>query len=1140
MIKRQAISMCACAVVALLVGCGDEQVITTTRNLERPGPVALVCAARQDGGIQMLPGDRCAKVGDTEPTGKLYGLVANTARGDVALFRAGETTGEPLVDLDRASPGFGFVPVGSLPTDMVTTRDGCRAVTANAGSCDLGLIDVPGVLDVADGVRARPSSGIVSRIVPRTAAGPLRARPRSIVLVPGTDPEPSDAATCPRPGAYRAYVTFPNCNLLAEIDLATGMIVRAAQITSSGVQYTTTPVCRPECAETSSVGGGDAQVDGAGGDAADAAPDAVADAAADAPADASVDAPGDSSVDSSADSTADAGASETTASDGVLDGGDALPADAGAADTTVDSTPPADGGADGAPGADSTPGDGAGDSSPSDSTPADSGPTGDGPVAQTTSVRGPQPWGLAISLDVNNTSGTLFVSSAGANFISVIPFGSDGAFGSARRLTLSGDQAQSTRLRVSPRAETLDDRYLYVITRDRSVRVISLKDNVECETNVDVARLSADIDEDQARCFKVGAASSPRRSTADGPGLRFGTRVPADVVFIQSAGSPSNNDAGVAEATPLRGLFALIATSDGTVFVVDIEDGNYVTGSGKVSRLHLPHRVRNGAQGTESGNTDAGVQSITGVDPGGTPVVVKSVGGQERAGQGVTLRGPGEAVRSEWNIVYEDALFERFAGQLRIEGDKLVLRDPGANYCTSGVKARREVDGRPLEHGDILVLKGCENDDECGLGQSCRKPVAQRTDFGLCLDLSRTDQLFRECSTFLSQPREFLVRAVDRNAITIDALPLEPQVVILQPSQPAGGCQSNGDCSAGYLCALRDRIIPGGDNYTVRQGQCFRPGCNSDADCASGSCVTPLDGSPKRCAPVPLPLETGGECQADADCKPASTGEACTSDRDCANNAECRAATSKDDKRCFDRGYTCSTFSGLKGRCVRPSPCFSELLRYEVRAGQTFLVGGNTTRQIADRATGQCIDDASKSPLTQSRLPVGMASWPVLVGEQCTDGKVDDLLAEPQPNPCFQPLQSNYEGISTTEGTTKSDNGAGTAIVRFSNADIAFALGVSHLSKTSTQLTPDAGVVAAIPAMPARGMTITLNVQAGYAPQVVSGAQNALSLPGRMIAGPDGRVYVVDSGDRTGNTGTNGQVLRFPADTLVFDNYLVK
>ncbi len=148
-------------------GCEDELIPTTTRNIDRPGPLALACAARVgDAGVTTgLTLEHCSPAAgkkdggsDAAPltAGILYGFVASTAKGQISLFRP-SSGDKALIDLDPGSPGFGVIPVGELPTDLKTTSDGCRVVSANAGSCDLSIIDVPGVLGVAAGELSGPT-----------------------------------------------------------------------------------------------------------------------------------------------------------------------------------------------------------------------------------------------------------------------------------------------------------------------------------------------------------------------------------------------------------------------------------------------------------------------------------------------------------------------------------------------------------------------------------------------------------------------------------------------------------------------------------------------------------------------------------------------------------------------------------------------------------------------------------------------------------------------------------------------------------------------------------------------------------------------------------------------------------------------
>ncbi|MFH1131392.1 MAG: hypothetical protein V1754_08660, partial [Pseudomonadota bacterium] len=800
----------------LLWACSEQEVITATRNLARPGPLALVCAGRvgEAGSITGLDSSYCENVGsESEVTGLLYGFVANTSRGEVAMFGTGDE-GEQLVDLDKSSPGFGFIPVGNLPTDLKATKDGCRVVVANSGSCDLSIIDVQGALQVSAGERKDAVGSVVSRVIPRTASGPLRARPREMVIVPGSVPDKGDKQ-CPSLGSYRAYVTFPRCQLVAEIDLTTGMILQGVVLKEDGFHFTQNPSCATECVMRGESGWPDGGAKDVG------APDTNVDA---------------NPQDTGSDALVDGGTSDSQASQ------DSAGVDAGV---------------------------------------SDSGAVGDS-VQEATEPKASLAGVLPYSIVVDEEGKRVFVSSAGANFISVIDVdGETGVFGQPRQILLHGEMTETTRLALSPSTRRLG-RFLYAIAKDRSVRVISVDLEKECETNVDLAQIQdREVSIDTARCFVVGDEGGPsRRVTAESSGLRFGGRLPRDVVFVQVAAGEAEQiedgeettteESDVPQALPLVGTFALIAVSDGNIYVVDVEDDKYVlSDKTAIDVLHLPHRIRNRLMGTDAGTPDAAVIGISGAGDGGVPAMVTVAGGENLGEGGVLLRVMGEQVASEWAAVYEARLLERFSGQVSIVGETLRLKDPGAGFCKAGVRGRvTDQGGRPIEHGDILVLLGCTDDDQCGLYQVCRRPMAMSTEYGLCLEKSRETELFQHCSDFLQGQREFLVQKAEDDSLILDPLPSEPQMLFKQDPQPAKGCKSNDDCGSGYLCAIADRLVEGNGELSLKQGECFRPGCRNNDDCPSGTCQRPLYGGDKICAPVRLPLEVGKSCKADEDCSP--------------------------------------------------------------------------------------------------------------------------------------------------------------------------------------------------------------------------------------------------------------------------------
>jgi hypothetical protein len=1146
--------------VLALSGCEEEQVVTTTRNIDRPGPMAMVCVGQTDEGATTgLSPSACTSDGGA---GTLYGFVANTARGEVAVFRPG-ASGEPLVDLDEGSPGFGFIPVGSLPTDVKATRDGCRVITTNQGSCDLAVIDVPAVRDVALGELKRPYGGVVSRVIPKTRSGrELRARPQSLVLVPSSDPEKKGQGSCPLPskpadggpgwppptGNYHAYVTFPRCNLVAEIDLSTGTLIRGVVVTRQGFYPTVEPNCPVECMLRKDKGRVDSRVVDFGN-------------------------PPDLTASSEPQGPVDAGAGEPPLP------GDGLPPDGTAPDGPMDQGPPDAGPTDLPP--------------PADASPPDKGPSPDVSAPITGDVL---PYGLAVREDGSR----LYVSSANAGFISVMDVDlKTGALVNPRRIELA-DGVGTTQIRLSPGSvrewdegqkkvvsyEPKMGQFLYAIARDRSVRVVLAAcpqaedtceaEEQECETNFDLAAIDGGVGAvslAKGRCYVVGATSTPpRRVTQTGTGLRFGARVPQAVTFVTSHASLP--EAGVPEAgptgTPLRGIFALVALSDGTIYIVDVEDWNTtrIEADAGIPVLHLPHRVRNALQGTIEGKPDASVASISGTGSGGVPVIVSEferkcsegcppaarcgdAGTCINPGEGIFLRAPGESIASEWNMIYEGRLVGRWSGNLEIAAaaDRLSLTDRGANFCKAGVLGRKlDQNQRQLRHGDIVVFNGCADDDECGLDQVCVKPVTQQTERGLCFDKDREDELFQRCADFLRGDRELRVVRAEQDQLFLDALPVEPQTIVPQSPQPTGGCCPGGECknelcAPGFLCAIEDRDVSDRPDLSVKKGECFHPGCEGDKDCDSKHhCVAPLDGGPRFCAPIPLPLEQGPQCQTDAQCRFTGTAPAsCSVDADCGSPLlECRRATSLDkSKTCVDKNMVCSAFPGLKGRCVRASPCFNELINYDVLAGRAFLVGGYR-RIVADKATKECVLDSGESPLLARRVPIGLAAYPVLVGERCTT--TPKPPATPSPNPCFERSVAGYVGtVDPTASSSMLKKRTPGTVVRYSNPDIAFSMGVSHLTDVTASGVggADAGVTGTnLSSMPERGLTFLLNVGSGFA-SLRTATTSTISLPVVLVDGPDGKVYVVDMGDRSGSTGSAGQVIRFNRNSMELDNDFV-
>src|SRR5262249_24722517 len=149
----------------------------------------------------------------------------------VDLYQTDPNTGatiNKLVDSDPFAPGENPLPVGPLPVGVVTAADGCFAATANAGSCDVSLINI------LNADLARPNA--LSRLALTTTAGPPLAKPAAILGPPSIaagEQNLTDPGHC-RQAAGPIYVAYPECSPVARIDIGTGSVLDGIQFHDGG------------------------------------------------------------------------------------------------------------------------------------------------------------------------------------------------------------------------------------------------------------------------------------------------------------------------------------------------------------------------------------------------------------------------------------------------------------------------------------------------------------------------------------------------------------------------------------------------------------------------------------------------------------------------------------------------------------------------------------------------------------------------------------------------------------------------------------------------------------------------------------------------------------------------------------------
>jgi hypothetical protein len=242
-------------VAALLVAaCSDDPIETDPPlNVDRPVDVAFACG-RSDATVAPLaecatasrrPLDTVENDGDSDPSDDTYNLffyafALESETGTLAISRYPALRDAPAVsgdgeretawfasqsnvDVDPFAPRVNGIAVGATPVAVTTDRDACHLVTANAGSCDLSVVDVTRLL-------ANDGSNLSARVAVVDGAGqPVLARPAAMVAEPeGT------TATCQASPGGLVYVAYPGCHTVAAIVAGTGQIVAHIDFAADG------------------------------------------------------------------------------------------------------------------------------------------------------------------------------------------------------------------------------------------------------------------------------------------------------------------------------------------------------------------------------------------------------------------------------------------------------------------------------------------------------------------------------------------------------------------------------------------------------------------------------------------------------------------------------------------------------------------------------------------------------------------------------------------------------------------------------------------------------------------------------------------------------------------------------------------
>lgn len=1135
------------------VGCGDDtNPDVPNRVLDRPVDLALACievrcdeSGEGECETAALPVAFCegeSSSCDARDTPHLIGAVANSERNEIAFFQ--QCSGS-LVDLDRRTPGYQFVPAGALPSDVVSADDSCWIASANAGSCNISVVDTRIVaatmfdVDSAEGTLSRAVSTIAPQRFDVDAGGwrPLAARLGAILSTPpklsfSTDAPGivvQDVSLCPAGRAKSAYVTFPTCDLVAEVDLNTQHILQSFQFVEDEngewmvFDTGTSPVCSVDCAEQIDLEDGGALTQVA---PATLAPTAVK--LVQRPVQQSSDAPLD-------------GADFAVEGQALLVGGQG-------ADTLFEILIDDDGG-----------------------------------------------W-------LPDTNQLELFKAGGINSIHVAPAVDfdvegrvcDGSEGQAI------DPHQFIYVVVGDGSTRVVDRAL---PADRAFI------GVECDTQVDPTLFDINDACIPAPPNVGAFVPLQRRQIAAGPGIvapggaRYtdwafmkkrgelageeSSSVPqigtcgsvlgvgvTDVggvtfsIFDQNRGLPEalGGDDNIPELSLLNPYLGTHMLQAETVPAVAANDVLGQWENGSLNYAALPRMVD--AALTRQFPIGSGASRV--LSPGlrlvdfaytttyspttSRSLLLGSIANEDKlAGEDdldSSTEGPlhlQPVVRpwvrdyrgwptGNWEIQWEGSIPNTASstGLLScdnpgwenvtckpVDADDARLSDPSASFCDDGVIS-----------GDKLVLLGCDEDSDCGIAGACLlSSTVGAESSGICVASSALDedpQLREACKEFTLDPcgeasREFLITRAFQSELWLQSLP-QPELSFLRGpdlEDPDGSAVATCDPEGGNIgdACTNDEDCPNGLDLS-----CVLGGCR---------CVSPLQEvvGPMLCGTVQpeAGCETHAECydlldNQEEDPRPSVDGLR-NQDFFCVDQ-RCRRAC-EDEDECLLRRL--------------PGPrCFSEFVRYSISARNSFVVDGPgaldffTDRVRKDPETLECleIDGASQgvSTLLTSRVPLGPDEESLGLPE-CPEG----LPSSTSPNPCV--ITTPRSESASSQFHTFTYQGDPVTAVRVSTPVGTFVLDLVDLFTLGSSLPDQPGVL-----WPAsyrkfnrgrlpKGYRLNFGTLRAFAPLNLFGLSadglNPLYYPVRIIPSPDlTEMFIVDATGSGSQFGLRGQVLK--------------
>ena len=246
-------------VASFAAACGQDIEPTEPAILTRPTAITFACygdliinpGPDQRTEVSAQPLSSCLAWANEEPpegqeslsgggnVARLHAFVTQSAAGTMAMLTT--TLGNNTIrDTDPLTPGKNAIPIGTLPIDSIADESGCYIVTANAGTCDLSTLNVTSAASTLRG----PEIGRIA--ITNAMDEVIDAKPSAIVVSPQTTEVGNE---CPAQPTGIAYVAYPDCNLVAAVDLSTGVITGGLRFLPDGSAVVTdgNVSCRSQC-----------------------------------------------------------------------------------------------------------------------------------------------------------------------------------------------------------------------------------------------------------------------------------------------------------------------------------------------------------------------------------------------------------------------------------------------------------------------------------------------------------------------------------------------------------------------------------------------------------------------------------------------------------------------------------------------------------------------------------------------------------------------------------------------------------------------------------------------------------------------------------------------------------------------------